>query len=277
MARTASSTSQAPLASTRTSPSGPSASRTASRRATSSARTWPRSATLTFAVRHPPATTIAWARSGSVAGTVTLTGTCVRSGSGQPSSAASRAQASQGREVASSYSRNGDHSPQPASPRSSRPSRTVMPRKRVRRGIEKTCTGDGLTGRPGGPAGPPCRWAAGAGTGAQTNSRGAHERGCTMLIQSRRSGSSAEPTTTATSRWPHSGSGRPKTSACSTSRCWRSRAATTSTGIFTPPLITTSSMRPRTWSRPSSSKRPASEVRNQPSTTVSAVSPGSAS
>ena len=90
-----------------------------------------------------------------------------------------------------------------------------------------------------------------------------------MLTQSRSSASSAVPTTTATTRWPHSASGTPKTSACSTWRCSRSRSATAGTGIFTPPLITTSSMRPTIWSRPSSSKRPASEVRNQPSTTDS--------
>ena len=51
--RTAVSTSQPPLASTRTWPSGPSASRTASTRARSSASVWPGSATLTLAVRQP--------------------------------------------------------------------------------------------------------------------------------------------------------------------------------------------------------------------------------
>ena len=54
IAATASSTDQAPLASIRTSPSGPSASRTASSRASSSRGSWPGSATLTFAVRQPP-------------------------------------------------------------------------------------------------------------------------------------------------------------------------------------------------------------------------------
>ena len=70
MRATAVSTSQAPLASTRIAPSGPSASRTASTRARSSAGVCPGSATLTFAVRHPDAVTIACARSGPTAGTV---------------------------------------------------------------------------------------------------------------------------------------------------------------------------------------------------------------
>ena len=48
-------------------------------------------------------------------------------------------------------------------------------------------------------------------------------------------------------------------------------------GTLTPPLITMSSSRPSTWSRPSSSNRPASAVRNQPSTSTSAVSAGSPS
>ena len=73
-------------------------------------------------------------------------------------------------------------------------------------------------------------------------------------------------TTTATTRLPHSGSGRPTTSAAATAGCSRSRAATAAAGTFTPPLTTMSSTRPSTLSRPSSSSRPASEVWNQPST-----------
>ena len=46
---------------------------------------------------------------------------------------------------------------------------------------------------------------------------------------------------------------------------------------MTPPLTTMSSTRPSTCSRPSSSSRPASEVRNQPSTSTSAVAAGSPS
>ena len=76
-------------------PAGPSASLTASTRATSSARDWPRSATLTLAVRHPDAATSACACAGPTAGTVTFTGTWSRTGGGQPTVAASTAQASQ--------------------------------------------------------------------------------------------------------------------------------------------------------------------------------------
>jgi hypothetical protein len=83
-------------------PSGPRASRTASTRASSSAADWPGSATLTFAVRQPEADTIACARSGPTAGTVTFTGTLVRSGAGQPRTAASCAAAHQRRLSATS-------------------------------------------------------------------------------------------------------------------------------------------------------------------------------
>ena len=101
--RTAVSTSQPPLASTRTWPLGPSASRTASTRARSSASVWPGSATLTLAVRQPAEfRTICAACSGPTAGTVTFTGIDVRRGAGQPTSAASRAAASHGTHSASS-------------------------------------------------------------------------------------------------------------------------------------------------------------------------------
>ena len=110
-----------PLASTRTRPAGPSASRTASTRATSCATVCPGSATLTFAVRQPDRATCSWARSGSIAGTVTLTGISCRTGSGHPCSAASRAAASQGTHVRSSYSGKGENSPQPAGPCTSTP------------------------------------------------------------------------------------------------------------------------------------------------------------
>jgi hypothetical protein len=52
---------------------------------------------LTFAVRQPDARTIACARSASTAGTVTFTGTADRTGAGQPSTAASTAEAHQRR------------------------------------------------------------------------------------------------------------------------------------------------------------------------------------
>lgn len=106
----------------------PIASLTASTRSKSSFRVCPGSATFTFAVAHPDARTIAAAFSGPTAGTVQFTGTTDRTGGGQPSKADSRAARSQATQVASSYSRKGDHSAQPAGPSNSIPSRTVMPR-----------------------------------------------------------------------------------------------------------------------------------------------------
>ena len=127
--------SQAPLASTRILPSGPSASRTASTRSMSSASVWSRSATLTLAVWHPDRATIAAACSGPTAGTVTFTGTAARTGSGQPASAASRAQHSQRAHSRGPYSANGENSPHPAGPSISAPSRTVIPRNLTGMGI----------------------------------------------------------------------------------------------------------------------------------------------
>ncbi len=100
----ASATDQAPLASTRMAPAGPSASRTAATRATSAASTsakTPRSATLTLAVRQPDAATSRCAVAGSTTGTVVLTGTRSRRGAGQPIPAASSADASHGTHWAS--------------------------------------------------------------------------------------------------------------------------------------------------------------------------------
>ena len=96
MACSASATLHAPLASILIFPPEPSASRTASIRATSSTSDWPRSATLTLAVRQPAARAIAYASSGPTAGTVLLTGISVLSGAGQPRSAASSAARSHG-------------------------------------------------------------------------------------------------------------------------------------------------------------------------------------
>ena len=156
---TASSTDHRPLTSIRIRPSGPSASRTASSRACSSARLWPGSPTLTFAVRQPLlARTIAAARSASTAGTVTLTGTLVRSGAGQPTSAASRAARSHGAATAASYSRNGLNSPQPASPRSKDPLADRDPPEPGRQGDGEDRHPGLRHGRPGpgeGRAGPP--------------------------------------------------------------------------------------------------------------------------
>jgi hypothetical protein len=90
---------------------------------------------LTFAVRHPELATIACARSGPTAGTVAFTGTRSRTGSGHPPALCSSAVASHQAASASPYSTNGQNSPQPAGPSIRIPSRTVMPRKRVRIGI----------------------------------------------------------------------------------------------------------------------------------------------
>jgi hypothetical protein len=61
----------------------------------SSASAWPRSATLTLAVRQPDRATIAAACSGPTAGTVAFTGIRSRTGAGHPSVADSMALASQ--------------------------------------------------------------------------------------------------------------------------------------------------------------------------------------
>src|SRR6202012_4510774 len=75
------------------------------------------------------------ARSGPTAGTVTLTGTRSRTGSGQPTVAASTALASQRGASREPESANGENSPHPAGPWISAPSRTVMPRNLVGMGI----------------------------------------------------------------------------------------------------------------------------------------------
>ncbi len=139
-ARRAAASVQPPFASTRIRPASPRTDRTAATRATSSSSDWPCSATLTFAVEQPGKrrSTVATA-SAATAGTVALTGTEVRSGAGQPVQAASTAPASQRAASSSSYSRNGENSPQPAGPRSSRASRSVTPRNGTRSGTEITC------------------------------------------------------------------------------------------------------------------------------------------
>ena len=106
-----------------------------------SASDCPASATLTFAVRQPEPVTIARACSGPTAGTVTLTGTLLRTGAGQPTAAASSAQASQRAHSRGPYSANGENSPQPAGPSIRAPSRTVMPRNRLRIGIANARSG----------------------------------------------------------------------------------------------------------------------------------------
>ena len=128
------------MASTRSLPPGPSASRTASTRSRSAGPGWPGSATFTFAVRQPEAATISCACRGPTAGTVTLTATDFRTGAGQPVTAASMAQASQRAHSRGPYSANGENSPHPAGPSISAPSRTVMPRNLVRIGIANART-----------------------------------------------------------------------------------------------------------------------------------------
>ena len=59
--------------------------------------------------------------SGPTAGTVTLTGTAARTGAGQPSHAASSAQASQRAHSRGPYSANGENSAQPPAPRAAHP------------------------------------------------------------------------------------------------------------------------------------------------------------
>src|SRR5579875_372860 len=150
--RVACGTSQLPLASTRILPSGPSASRTASTRAMSSASAWPRSATLTLAVRQPDDAAIWWARCGPTAGTVTLTGTRSRAGAGQPAVADSRALASQRAHSRGPYPANGETSPQPAGPAMSAPSRTVIPRNFAVIGMANARRDPRTASRPRGPA-----------------------------------------------------------------------------------------------------------------------------
>src|SRR4051812_17951150 len=75
----------------------------------------------------------------------------------------------------------------------------------------------------------------------------------------------AEPTTQAVTCWPNRSSGTPATATSSTPGC-RARTLSTSSGwMFSPPLITMSSTRPSTQRSPSSSIRPMSPVRYQPS------------
>ena len=263
-------------------PSGPSASRTASSRASSSAR---RLAGLGDLHLGGAAATREHDR-------VRLLGSDGRHGDvdrhrGAQRAPASRrprpraAQRSQGAATAASYSRNGLHSPHPAPPhehdlahgdaaeagahRDRQHSQRLTPaphellagasavglavgqqRDRVDR--------DDLARRPrprvrgGDPvAQPSCR----RGRRARPRRRRA---GCPTPRRARRS-----PPPSSTSGWA------------------RSRAATAGPGTLTPPLTTTSSTRPSTCSRPSSSIAPASEVRNHPSTSTCAVSSGSPS
>src|SRR5699024_12762149 len=80
----------------------------------------------------------------------------------------------------------------------------------------------------------------------------------TTLFRSGAAGSTG--TTTAVTRWPHSGSGRPTTTASATAGSARSRAFTCAGTTLWPPVLITSSCLPRTLSRPLSS-RPRSLVR----------------
>jgi len=86
---------------------------------------------------HVDAVTLAPFRTSvQTTGTVAFTGTLPRTGAGQSPAAASSAQRSHGSATSGGYSTNGLHSPHPAAPSTSAPSRTVMPRNRVVSGIE---------------------------------------------------------------------------------------------------------------------------------------------
>ena len=140
--------SQPPFASTLILPSGPSAARTASTRSMSSASAWPRSATLTLAVRQPDRATIPAARAGPTAGTVTFTGIRSLTGAGQPSVADSMALASHRALSLGPYSANGENSPHPAGPSISAPSRTVIPRNLTGIGIANARSPPSIPGPP---------------------------------------------------------------------------------------------------------------------------------
>ena len=112
-------------------------SRTAATRSRSSASDWPRSATLTLAVRAPvvPGQHRRHLARPGTAGTVALTGTLARTGGGPPRPGRLERGGQPAAASASSYSRNGANSPHPAGPRSRTASRVVTPRKRTRIGI----------------------------------------------------------------------------------------------------------------------------------------------
>src|SRR5262249_56216798 len=100
----------------------------------------PRGAAWRWGGGRPGPATIACARPGPTAGTVTLTGTWLRTGAGQAEVAASSAAASQRAHSRGPYSGNGENSPQPAGPSISAPSLTAMPRKQVRMGLANART-----------------------------------------------------------------------------------------------------------------------------------------
>ena len=135
----ASSTFHPAFASIRMRPSGPSADRTARTRATSSASDCPRSATLTFAVRHPSnLARTSGTCAGSTAGTVAFTGMRSRRGCGCGCHAKSSAAASHIEASSASYSRKGENSAHPSGPWTSAASRRVTPRNGVVIGSETT-------------------------------------------------------------------------------------------------------------------------------------------
>src|SRR3954471_23299073 len=98
-------------------------------------------------------------------------------------------------------------------------------------------------------------------------SRGTAKRASFDRTQSCSSLASAVPerTTCATSLVPYDGSSTPITAASSTAGCARRTSSTWPTKTFSPPITTMSSSRPRTVSRPSSSRVPRSPVAMSPS------------
>ena len=169
--------SQPALASIRTAASGRRRC-TSATRARSASTPWMRgsgampgagcSATLTLTAGTGPKRSSSGAIcSAGRAGTVALTGTCVRTGSGQPCQPASIAAASQREDSWAPYSGNGENSAQPWGPRSSSASRTVVPRKRVRIGWATTvaCSSSSSSGGRSAPVGRGGRgWAGSAGS-----------------------------------------------------------------------------------------------------------------
>ena len=127
------------------------------------------SATLTFAVPQPEPRTISAARSGPPRAR-SRSADPVADGLGHPSQAASSAAASHVAATSSSYSANGQKSPQPRGPRSNTPSRTVMPRNRSFRGMAYTCSAP-VVARFSAASGTP------AGNGKLTGSAGCTRRG----------------------------------------------------------------------------------------------------
>ena len=152
-----------------------------------------------------------------------------------------------------------------------------MPRNRVRIGIDQTLIAAPPLG-PAAPPGRPCRWPASGGARPRRPRAAPTSAGGPRPPSRARRRRSSDADHEGHHPVPPLVVGYADDGGVGDVRvCSRSRAATAGVGTLTPPLTTTSSSRPSTCSRPSSSSRPASEVRNQPSTSASAVAAGSPS